>query len=158
MPFDYLAALNPEPYRPGLCDEFKFDSAIGLPSNITFTAVVSGFIEGFFRLCKVVNTGLVQLWRFTIMPDRSARKHGENIMSNSIDDDLEEHMRRFLKPDGYCLQCRRPANQYHPIGPITITISDPDGDDILTHEFCEWPCFAKWAAVQAGGVFLDGQN
>jgi hypothetical protein len=79
-------------------------------------------------------------------------------MSNSIDDDFEEHMRRFHKPDGYCLHCRRPANQYHPVGPITITISDPDSDDILSHEFCEWRCFAKWVAVQAGGVFVIGQD
>jgi hypothetical protein len=63
MPCDYLAALNPEPHRPGLCDEFQLDSAKGPPSNIKFTAVVSVFTEGFLRLCKVVNAGLVQLWR-----------------------------------------------------------------------------------------------
>jgi hypothetical protein len=70
---------------------------------------------------------------------------------------IEEHMQRFHKPDGYCLHCRCPANQHHPVGPITITISDPFCDD-HTHEFCEWRCFAKWAAVQAGGVFIVDRN
>jgi hypothetical protein len=79
-------------------------------------------------------------------------------MINSSDDDrLAEHMDRFQNPDGYCLHCRRPANQHHPVGPIMITICAPDSDD-LTHEICEWRCFAKWAAVQAGGVFVAGQN
>jgi hypothetical protein len=72
------------------------------------------------------------------------------------DDWVEEHMQRFLEPDGYCLQCRRPANQHHPVGPITITIRDPDEE--TTHEFCNWECFGQWAAVQAGGVFIVDQN
>ena len=80
-------------------------------------------------------------------------------MTDSIDDDrAEEHMQRFHKPDGYCLHCQRPANQHHPVGPITITVSAPDSDEIFTHEFCEWRCFAKWAAVQAGGVFIVDRN
>lgn len=61
----------------------------------------------------------------------------------------EEHMQRFCKPDGYCLHCGQPANQHHPVGPITITISAPDSDD-LSHEFCNWKCLAAWACVQAG--------
>jgi len=80
-------------------------------------------------------------------------------MTNSIDADrLEEHMQRFHKPDGYCLHCQRPANQHYPVGPITITVSAPDDDGIYTHEFCNWECFGRWAAVQAGGVFVVGQN
>jgi hypothetical protein len=80
-------------------------------------------------------------------------------MINSFDDndDCEEHLQRFHKPDGYCLHCQRPANQHHPVGPITITISDPYCSD-RTHEFCEWRCFAKWAAEEAGGVFVEDQN
>jgi len=80
-------------------------------------------------------------------------------MINSIDDDRrEEQMQRFCKPDGYCLHCQRPANQHHPVGPITITISAADDCNEYTHEFCEWRCFAHWAATQAGGVFVVGQN
>jgi hypothetical protein len=79
-------------------------------------------------------------------------------MSESYKDWVEEHMQRFHKPDGHCLHCRCPANQHHPVGPITITVSAPDSDEIFTHEFCEWRCFAKWAAVQAGGVFVVDRN
>jgi hypothetical protein len=55
-------------------------------------------------------------------------------MTYSIDDDrIEEHMQRFCKPDGYCLHCQRPANQHHPVAPITVTISEPDdGDEMRT--------------------------
>ena len=68
------------------------------------------------------------------------------------DDWVEEHMQRFHKPDGYCLHCRRPANQHHPVGPITITITTSDGEE--THEFCNCECLAHWFARQAGGVFI----
>jgi len=78
-------------------------------------------------------------------------------MTNSIGDDgLEEHMQRFHEPDGYCLHCRRSANQHHPVGPITITISTPDEDE--THEFCNWVCFGEWAARCAGGVLVIERN
>jgi hypothetical protein len=80
-----------------------------------------------------------------------------DALINSTDDDLEEHMQRLQKPDGYCFHCRRPANQHHPVGPITITVSSPDDDD-RTYEFCEWRCFAKWAAACGGGEFVIGQN
>jgi hypothetical protein len=80
-------------------------------------------------------------------------------MTNSIDDDLrEEHMQRFCEPDGYCLQCGQPINQYHPVGPITITITAADTDEMFTHEFCNWACFGHWAAVQAGGVLIVNRN
>jgi hypothetical protein len=83
-------------------------------------------------------------------------------MTNNIDDVVDmfgEHMRRYLKPDGRCLQCGQPANQYHPVGPIVITISDPDSaEDPRPHEFCEWRCFGRWAAVQAGGTLVVDQN
>ena len=79
-------------------------------------------------------------------------------MANSIEDGrLEDHMQRFCKPDGYCLHCGRPANQRHPVGPITVTISAPDSDD-PPHEFCNWECLAQWTAVQAGGVFIVDRN
>jgi hypothetical protein len=78
-------------------------------------------------------------------------------MTNSSNDDLlEEHMRRFCKPDGYCLHCGRPANQYHPVGPITITITTPDENE--THEFCNWECLGRWAAAAGGGVYVVGRN
>jgi len=73
------------------------------------------------------------------------------------DERLEDHMQRFEQPDGYCFHCGQPANQHHPVGPITITISDPNCDD-RTHEFCEWRCFARWAAAEAGGNFVVGRN
>jgi hypothetical protein len=69
----------------------------------------------------------------------------------------DEHTQRFYNPDGYCFHCHRPVNQHHPVGPITVTVSAPDSDD-LTHEFCEWRCFAKWAASCAGGVFVIDRN
>jgi hypothetical protein len=51
---------------------------------------------------------------------------------------IEEHVQRFRKPDGYCIHCGRPANQYHPVGPITITTSEPDDlGEIFTHEFLQ---------------------
>jgi hypothetical protein len=81
---------------------------------------------------------------------------GVNAMTSS-NDWVEEHMQRFCEPDGYCLHCRRPANQHHPVGPITITISAPDSDD-LAHEFCNWRCFAEWTALQAGGTFIAGRS
>jgi len=72
-------------------------------------------------------------------------------MTDSIDDDrAEEHMQRFHKPDGYCLHCQRPANQHHPVGPITITISAPDSDEIYTHEFCNWECLAGGQLCRPG--------
>ena len=81
-------------------------------------------------------------------------------MTNSIDDDFEylpeglrEHMQRYCKPDGMCLHCGQPANQHHPVGPITATISTPDEDD-APHEFCNWECLARWAAAAGGGVFV----
>jgi hypothetical protein len=77
---------------------------------------------------------------------------GGKPVSKDYEHWIEEHMHRFHKPDGYCLYCRRPANQHHPVGPITV----PDGEE--THEFCNWECFGQWAAVQAGGVFVIDRN
>ena len=72
---------------------------------------------------------------------------------------VEEHLQRFRKPDGYCLHCQRPANRYHPVGPVVVTVSAPDdGDEIWTHEFCCWECIAHWFARQAGGDFVGVQQ
>ena len=69
---------------------------------------------------------------------------------------LEEHMARLHKPDGYCFHCGSPANQNFPVGPIVIRVSEPDdGDEVFTYEFCEWRCFAHWAAAQGGGKFTE---
>jgi hypothetical protein len=81
----------------------------------------------------------------------------EETMAYSADNAREEHLQRFQQPDGHCLQCGRPANQYHPVGPITVTISEPS-DETFVHEFCNWKCFGEWAAVQAGGVFVVDRN
>jgi hypothetical protein len=84
-------------------------------------------------------------------------------MTNSIPDDSEDlpleglseegrkHMRRFLKPDGFCFHCGQPADQHHPVGPIVVAISTPEDE---THEFCNWECFGYWAARCAGGVLV----
>jgi hypothetical protein len=81
----------------------------------------------------------------------------ENGMSMSST--FDEHLQRMRKPDGQCFHCRRPANRHYPVGPITISVSEPySGDEIFTHEFCRWECFGQWAAVQAGGVFIVGQS
>jgi len=77
-------------------------------------------------------------------------------MAKHFEGAVEEHLQRFRKPDGYCLHCQHPANRYHPIGPITVTVSAPDdGDEIWVHEFCNWRCFGRWAAEQAGGDFVE---
>jgi hypothetical protein len=68
---------------------------------------------------------------------------------------VEAHLRRVHQPDGKCFHCRRPANRYHPIGPLKISINEPDdGDQHWVREFCEWRCLACWAAEQAAGVFI----
>jgi hypothetical protein len=71
----------------------------------------------------------------------------------------QEHLARYRQPDGLCLYCGRAANHHYPVGPITITICEPDDSgngetDTHEHEFCRWECLAEWAAVQAGGDFV----
>jgi len=77
-------------------------------------------------------------------------------MTKQFESAFEEHLQRLRRPDGYCLHCQQPANRHHPVGPITITISEPDDQDqIWVHEFCEWRCLAHWFAQQAGGDFVE---
>ena len=99
------------------------------------------------RICvncmKHSDEKLAEMAQEKVFPDRVA--------------EIEEHMRRYMKPDGFCLECGKPANQHHPVGPITVTISTPDEDE-PPHEFCEWRCFAKWAAEQAGSTFVSEQS
>jgi hypothetical protein len=72
---------------------------------------------------------------------------------------VEEHLQRFRKPDGYCLHCQRLANRHHPVGPVVVaTLAPDDGGRIWTHEFCNWECLGRWAAAQAGGVFVVDRN
>jgi len=89
-------------------------------------------------------------------------------MTNNTNDDFEdlykdlaaderEYMQRYHEPDGVCFHCGQPANQHHPVGPITITVSDPDGDE-STHEFCNWECLGHWAAECTGGVLVIDRN
>ena len=74
-----------------------------------------------------------------------------------MENTLEEHLRRLRYPDGDCVYCGYPANQHYPVGPITVTVATPDdGDEFQMREFCEWRCFARWAAQQAGGDYVDG--
>jgi hypothetical protein len=66
---------------------------------------------------------------------------------------LERRLRRLHKPDGNCLHCEHPADRYHPVGPIVVRVSEPDDNETWwTYEFCNWECFAHWAAVEAGFV------
>jgi hypothetical protein len=62
------------------------------------------------------------------------------------------------EPDGKCFYCRQPADRFHPLGPITITVSNHDIDSTrgepYVHEFCIWECFSHWAATQSGGKFV----
>jgi hypothetical protein len=71
------------------------------------------------------------------------------------EDQIEDHMQRFFKPDGLCLQCRKLAAD-GPCGTITIKISEEAIDDgaVFTQEFCSWECLAHRIAGQAGGVFV----
>src|SRR5262245_47594660 len=83
----------------------------------------------------------------------------EDETKSTHDDWVEDHMRRFRKPDGHCLHCRQPANRTHPVGPLIVKIAEPDsGDELFTHEFCNWECLAHWMATQAGGVFVVDRN
>jgi hypothetical protein len=102
--------------------------------------------------------------RLTAKAPIEALTTGEKAMTNNTNDDFEdlykdlpaderEYMQRYHKPDGVCFHCGQPANQHHPVGPITITVSDPDGDE-STHEFCNWECLGHWAARCAGGVLV----
>jgi hypothetical protein len=60
---------------------------------------------------------------------------------------INERMERLHKPDGLCCQCEKPANRYHPIGPLIMRISERDQ---FTYEFCCWECIFHWGAMQAG--------
>jgi len=64
---------------------------------------------------------------------------------------IDRRMRRLQKPDGLCSYCERAANRLDPVGPITVRISEPNGET-LTYEFCSWECLGCWAAIQAGFV------
>jgi hypothetical protein len=101
--------------------------------------------------------------------DQELRKHLERLhiagtsprglMREDEDTDEDtlrrEHMHRLQKPDGRCFYCRQAVNRFHPIGPIVITVSEPDDcGDSTTREFCTWECFSHWAAVQSGGKFI----
>ena len=69
------------------------------------------------------------------------------------DEELPEAVRRVGELDD-CAHCGRAADQHRPVGPITVRISEPDEGETFAVQFCEWRCFAQWAAVQAGGTFV----
>jgi hypothetical protein len=72
-----------------------------------------------------------------------------------VDPRLERRVRRLFKPDGLCAHCEGPADQHDPVGPIKVAISEPDNcGESRVFEFCEWRCFAHWAAEEAGGEFI----
>jgi hypothetical protein len=73
------------------------------------------------------------------------------------DEELPEAVRRIREPDGDCLHCRRPADRHHPVGPLWVTIREPDGE-LFLNAFCCWECLGQWAARQAGGVFVVDKN
>ena len=69
----------------------------------------------------------------------------------TTDPRLERRLRRLEKPDGRCYYCEQPANQYHPVGPIVVKVSEPDDcGEVWAYEFCNWECLGHWAAVEAG--------
>ena len=74
-----------------------------------------------------------------------------------IDDELPEAVRRIFEPDGNCLHCWRPADRFHPVGPLWVTIREPDGE-LFLNAFCNWECLGQWVAVRAGGVFVVDKN
>jgi hypothetical protein len=83
------------------------------------------------------------------------------LSGEPTEDQIREHMARLHRPDGKCFYCGEPADRFHPIGPIMITVSDPDiraGGELFTHEFCVWECFSHWAANQSGGKFVVEQD
>jgi hypothetical protein len=102
--------------------------------------------------------------------DRELREHLERLHAagtsprglmsgdgvRSIEALTRDHMQRMGKPDGKCFYCGQPADRFHPIGPITITVMDPDTESTrgepFVHEFCVWECFSHYAANQSGGI------
>jgi hypothetical protein len=68
----------------------------------------------------------------------------------------EARLARIERPDGRCYYCELPADRLHSVGPINVTITDPEwvGREGVLHEFCSWECFAHYAATQAGGKFV----
>ena len=71
----------------------------------------------------------------------------------------EEIARRLGPPDGTCLHCHRAADALLDVGPLRISIDEPEPGSprrkTSMHEFCSWECLAEWAAIQAGGEFRD---
>src|SRR5262249_57882726 len=52
----------------------------------------------------------------------------------------------------HCYHCKQAAARFFPIGPIIVTLKDPEtfGDAGIEYRFCKWECLAAWACVQAG--------
>jgi hypothetical protein len=82
----------------------------------------------------------------------------ENLELAAFDINADSMLEEQMQPSGRCHQCGQPTDQHHPVGPIVITVSDPDAEKPDTHRFCEWRCFGRWAAVQAGGEFVVGDD
>src|SRR5262249_47940992 len=53
----------------------------------------------------------------------------------------------------HCYHCKQAAARFFPVGPIIVTLEDPEsfGDaGSIEYRFCKWECLAAWACVQAG--------
>jgi hypothetical protein len=49
-----------------------------------------------------------------------------------------------------CSNCNKDTAQYAPVGPIIVTLKDPEfiGPDGLQEVFCCWQCAAEWFEAQ----------
>lgn len=60
--------------------------------------------------------------------------------------------KRLSLPLSTCGHCKQEASQYAPVGPVIITIKDPEfiGPHGIEQAFCSWACAAEWFCIQAG--------
>jgi hypothetical protein len=58
----------------------------------------------------------------------------------------------LMKPSPTCSLCECDAARYAPVGPIVVTIEDPESTDVgpIEKVFCCWECIADYFQVQAG--------
>lgn len=55
-----------------------------------------------------------------------------------------------------CSLCERDASRYAPVGPIRVTVEEPEfADSPIEKVFCCWECVADWFQIQAGRVPPD---
>ena len=70
------------------------------------------------------------------------------------DEPIEEYWKRMVR-EHVCLFCGKPSNRMPAVGPIEVSLKDPERPDGVRHEFCCWECLAKSFAEWASGEFVS---